>query len=219
MTIVIDLNEIIPNAILNNLRIDIEELEHFYLNSISRLDKDYEDIMRITQGIVIKNERALDATGSEDLERLIRLNDNFTIYKRSKNGRSHLLIIGSFMLIEKAIKELIGGIKGIKQEKVRQLHRFDALKEILNEKFNIGLEEVEDFDSYNELRILNNCIKHSSVVDAELAGINNDIWRENDEIENVYDQFKRLKEPALNFCRMLFEKITMELSSRDIKKS
>ncbi len=217
MTIIIDMTEIIPNAILNNLKVDVEELERFYTNSISRLDNDYEEVVKITQHIIVHSGGSLEPLSLEQVEKLQELNKNFGVYKRSKSNRSHLLIVGLYMMIEKSIKELIGGIKGITNNQLKNLHRLDGMKELLNEKFEISVEEIKNFKYFNELRVLNNCIKHSGIVDSELTEINPVSWNQDQEIGNVYDDFKRLSTQSIEFCQELFEKIKIKLKILDSK--
>ena len=64
----------------------------------------------------------------------------------------------------------------------------------------MNVEALASYSALNELRCLNNCIKHSGYADAELASLGTK-WAEGDELkyDGLKDAFDRLKQSAMNF--------------------
>jgi hypothetical protein len=79
---------------------------------------------------------------------------------------STLSIVALFGEVERRYKAMCGvAIPGVDAQ---QLFRWDDFKKVLR-KAGIRLSEVADYKTVNELRCLNNAIKHSGKVDKKLA--------------------------------------------------
>lgn len=68
------------------------------------------------------------------------------------------------------------------------------------------IKTVDGYSAFNELRLINNSIKHGGKVSSELAD-NFSCWKENDEISGLEDAFKRLLPKVKQYVRNLVEKI------------
>lgn len=211
----IDLLEIIPDAIIKNLLTDITELDQFYNSSVSRYDKDYEELTRITNDIILSNKSSLDTIRDGDLNNLIKLNENFRIYTRSKNTRSHLLIVGTYMVTEKSIKEFFSMPDRFTNPELRSLFEIRKVEILIKDKFGVNIRDLNNYNQMNELRCLNNCIKHTGYPDTELIAINPERWKAKEEIENVYQDFIRLRYKTVDFCLDLFRTVKEKIREKE----
>lgn len=101
-----------------------------------------------------------------------------------------LSIIALYKKIESKTSKIIK--KQIPSVYSKKLHRFPELRSVLSSSFNIKIENLKGFKSFNELRLLNNSIKHGGEVSKELAD-SYPIWGVVDsEIKSVSGAYERL---------------------------
>lgn len=128
-------------------------------------------------------------------ENLIDLNEEL---KEVEELSYELGIIALYKKIEITTKRAIKIVySDIDQKK---LFKFKELKKSLKDK-NIDLESIVNFHAMDELRCLNNSIKHSNMVNNELAKYEG--WEENKELSGLKSVFVRLNP----LCRQYLDDI------------
>jgi len=85
-----------------------------------------------------------------------------------------------------------------------------VMESLLNDIFNISYSNLNESKLVEELRCLNNDIKHNGKVREELAKVNNK-WQEGQLIGNVYEDFNRLKDAPENFLNDLITKLSPQI--------
>ena len=91
-------------------------------------------------------------------------------------------------------------------QEIRQLFLFSKLKENIQNKFSFNFESLKGYLEVEELRCLNNAIKHNGFVSSELNSANSK-WITNSKIENTYDDFLRLIDGPNELLNDLYLKI------------
>lgn len=85
---------------------------------------------------------------------------------------------------------------------IKKIFKFKELKKSLKDK-NIDLEAIVNFHAMNELRCLNNSIKHSNMVNNELAEYEG--WEENERLKNLTSAYIRLSPLCNKYLQTLIE--------------
>ncbi|WDZ51501.1 hypothetical protein LF296_01475 [Acinetobacter vivianii] len=84
----------------------------------------------------------------------------------------------------------------------KKLYKFKKLKKILKDK-EIDIESFSNYLAMDELRCLNNSIKHSGEVDSELAKYAG--WNENERVDNLQEAYKRLAPKCNDYIKELLD--------------
>lgn len=124
---------------------------------------------------------------------------------------SHSIIVAAFSFYEKALKNLLYLSDKLTEQELRNCYRYDTLKKVLIEKFSISYEALTDFPQIEELRCLNNAIKHNGSVGSELIASNSK-WILDKEIKNTFGEFIRLKESPTNLLIEIGSMIKSKIS-------
>lgn len=125
------------------------------------------------------------------LSHMDSLNDEIVQLKEVEDISKKLAAIGLYMVVENATKNIFEWLyhdldKRTKEKKIRILHRWDVLKKELNDLCALDLSEVSEYSVVDELRCLNNVIKHSGYIDKKLSSFSN--WQ--NELEKEVDTEK-----------------------------
>jgi len=176
---------------LNHDEIDefIEHLEVSTRRRLKRLDEEY---------------RNLTEDQFEDPHDLLSYRDHIgemsmsTEAARSLGGQ--LSIVALYKKVEAHTSRVIK--KKISRAATKNLSYFKQLCEVLP----FPIQSVNGFDSFNELRLLNNSIKHGGVVSQELASAFPE-WTHNTEIESIGDSYTRLLPGVKQYVSDLVTKV------------
>lgn len=105
---------------------------------------------------------------------------------------THLMIVGLYSNYEKTLKLMLRKSGLYTDGEINSIFRYQALIDLFS-RHHINYEDISDpdFIKVDEIRLLNNSIKHSGKVDQNLAN-RNSIWVVNDEIGDLAEHFIRL---------------------------
>lgn len=86
-----------------------------------------------------------------------------------------------------------------------QIKNFFKIDELIKEfkKINIEIKKIDKYSSFDELRVLNNCIKHSGLVSKKLKKINIIYGTEGEPIKIPSDKFEQLLNDNMEFLSSL----------------
>ena len=128
----------------------------------------------------------------------------------TKDILSNYMLVASFSFYEKAIKKLLSLTGKLTDTELSSCYKKKEAKQFLKSKFKIDYKLLTDFTKIEELRCLNNDIKHNGLAGIELITANPK-WTLNQPITNTYDDFKRLMDGPRNLLRDLANKIEPQL--------
>jgi hypothetical protein len=153
------------------------------------------------------NQRGVENIPEEELLELTRsISDYYGLSHETKEVLSHYMIVATFSFYEKGLKKLLSLTKQLTPQELRNCYRKDQLTQLLTNKFSITYSTLSDYAKIEELRCLNNDIKHNGVVGNELVSSNGK-WILDQDIENTHSDFERLKEGPRNLLADLAAKI------------
>jgi hypothetical protein len=153
-----------------------------------------------------EREKLKDSTYRDELYRFLAQYDVST--NHSRITLSHFLFVALYSYYEQTLKQILLKSHLCSEREYKNMFRYKALKDFFIKELNIVYEntEDEDFILLEELRCLNNCIKHSGFVNAELHKANNK-WVINQEINDLYDEFQRFIGVPGKYLKNIVEKI------------
>ncbi|MEO3988140.1 hypothetical protein [Plesiomonas shigelloides] len=170
------------------------------LNKISLEENLYERVNKITTDEALTNQ--------EKEELLTSISDENSIGSDTIELIEEMQIIALYKTIETVIKKMLLSSGLINKDEIKKLHRVKELKVKLKE-IGCDITTLSGFQQFDELRCLNNCIKHSGYVDKELA--KHSIWKKNEKITNCGKHYVRLKDGVAifidNFLKSIVAKI------------
>ena len=124
------------------------------------------------------------------------LEDDYYIAELTTELAGGMMIVALFKTVEISIKKMAKG-SGLFTQK--QISSFFRVKELMSEMKNkvCDITTLPNFAEYDELRCINNSIKHNGVVDKELAKYPN--WIVGQKLENLHQHYYRLRNDVDNF--------------------
>jgi hypothetical protein len=145
-----------------------------------------------------------DVTLSDDEKhhQLEFLGDDVNYAQEAQELAEELAIIGLYKTIEIRIAKAAKASKLFSNNKIKELYVTTKLIKYFQ---NIGIDvtTVSHFNEFEELKLLNNCLKHSGEVSQSLAEVNPATWTKEHKITNFATHFYRLLEPNIQFLNNL----------------
>ncbi|MEO7418465.1 MAG: hypothetical protein ABI163_15500 [Thermoanaerobaculia bacterium] len=164
-------------------------------------------VMRFREHLKVHHSREIKALYEQpeelDAEYADLLADDRYFLDEVLSLADQLAIIALYRIVEFNVKSLMGhvlpGVSSRKYSSIMGLH------EVLNNSFNIDLNQVPFYHSMNELRLINNAIKHEGVVDAELAAY--PAWTQGGDLVGLDTAFERLAPDVPKYIEALASKV------------
>lgn len=121
---------------------------------------------------------------------------------------SHFIIVALYSYYERSLKSMLLKNNLCSKKECKRMYRYDYLKIFFKEtlKFNYDVPGDEQFLLLEELRCLNNCIKHSGFVNDELHKANK-IWKIDQEIDDLYNEVPKFIEVPCKYLKIIVDKI------------
>jgi len=131
--------------------------------------------------------KAMEATDEVNAQGYAsHLEDRWMLLGEVSNLAGQLLVVALFRQTELHIKRVVA--RAISGADPSKLFQFKALKTVLP----FGIESVQNFASFNELRLLNNAVKHQGKVSDELSK-NFPSWLVGEDLTQLQVAYERLK--------------------------
>lgn len=164
---------------------DLDEFRDLFADSL-RQKESY-----LTQAS--KEAAAMAAADDEHAEGYAsHLEDRWMLLREVSDLSGQLLIVALFRQTELHIKRVVA--RTIKPANPSALFQFKTLKAALP----FAIESVANFTAFNELRMLNNAVKHEGVVSQELSD-NFPDWKVGEALTDLDAAYARLKPPIASF--------------------
>ncbi|MFH0270901.1 hypothetical protein [Vibrio jasicida] len=151
-----------------------------------------------------------DLTEDEKNLQLEFLADGMNYAKEAQDLAEELAIIGLFKTLEIRIAKATKASKLLSNSKVKELYITDKFIEHFD-SIGIDLNSVAYFSEYKELKLLNNCLKHSGEVNQSLENANPTTWTKGTKITDFATHFRRLLQPNIMFLNNLGADIRSKL--------
>lgn len=176
------------------LTLDLEKIDDVY-HSCQRIEN-------ITKKSLTEQRKQIEANTSMDRcqknELIDLLSDDAYCVEETTELAGELVIIALYKTFEIAINNALKVSNLFKNDELKDIHKFDLLNKILINKKKIAIKKFNNFAAYDELRLINNSIKHSGRASRQLAKYKN--FKFDEQLKNLYSHYKRLKNPANQFA-------------------
>ena len=182
--------KILSLIITDQTNIKINSLDVLYQNNNSFIEN-YLKLETEKQVEKINKLDILNIPEAELSELLQSVGDYYGHSHETKDILSNYILVASFSFYEKAFKKILGLTGRLTNAELSSCYKKKEAKSLLKSKFNIDYELLIDYSKIEELRCLNNDIKHNGIVCHELVAANSK-WTLDQSISNTYDDFRRL---------------------------
>jgi hypothetical protein len=136
--------------------------------------------------------------------------DELFLCEETEELSREMTIIAFYKTIEIAIKKMLEFSQLFTLEQIKTFYLFDRLKKQVNEQQICDIETLCGYAAYNELRLINNCIKHSGTIDEKLS-IPYPIWNNGEKLQNLDKAYFRLKDDVNKFLKTLRDEILAKM--------
>ena len=137
------------------------------------------------------------------------LGDDIYIAELTTSLAGEMMVIALFKTTEIAIKGMAASSDLFTKTELASFYKVDQLKKAMKATV-CDLTKLLGFKAYDELRCINNAIKHSGVASKELARYAN--WREGQKLDGLNDHYARLKNDVIVFVEELQKKILAKIT-------
>lgn len=182
------------------IRMEIEKIEHFReqvgkhnLADSKYYEQEYENISRSNFLSDFDYHSYLDT-----------FDDRFYDLSEINKLAEQLVIVALYRLVELKTKSILHVF--IKDtNKVYKSYRWDKLEKTIKNDFGFDLSNVSFFENIDELRLLNNSIKHKGTVIKDLEKYNG--WTEGDEIKDLHHKINKFGKVIPKYFSDLIDKL------------
>lgn len=167
-------------------------------------------VAKQSQEIAEKIQQDMTLDGDEKSLQLEFLSDDIYSAKEAMDLVEELAIIGLYKTIELRINKAARASGLMSNKKIKELSAKGSL--ITNFKeIGVDLEAMDSFNDFCELKLINNALKHTGVVNDELANLNPTVWKKNQPITDFAVHFRRLLMPNIAFISNLGSELHSKL--------
>jgi hypothetical protein len=199
------------NNSINKLRVTF--LAHYYdeiidmlyssaveakLNLKAKLEKDLTDIV---------SDNVLSEEEKHELESYI--SDELFLSEKTTELAGEMMIVALYKTIEIAIKDMLRVSRLFTDIEMKKFSQADKLKKQIKNKI-CDTETLKGYHAYNELRLINNCIKHSGLVNDKLSATYPS-WKKNEKLQNLDKSYFRLKNDVNVFIKLLRDNVLAKM--------
>lgn len=182
------------------LTIDLEKIDDVY-HSCRSIENTRKESLK-NQIIKIESDKSLNLDQKQEL--IEQLSDDAYCLEETTELAGELVVIALYKTFEIAIKNALSASKLFEEKYISQSYKFNDLEKLLN-TFNINIRTFLNFKEYDELRLINNSIKHAGIADEYLSNYKNFI--KDEKLKNLHSHYDRLKIPANEFIVELRESL------------
>lgn len=147
-------------------------------------------------------QRAADVEADETLEPdkkehvLSSFGDELFIADLTTELAGEMMVVALFKTSEISIKNMATFSGLFTEKQVASFYRFSELGNNLKKKV-CDIKSLKNYKSFNELRCINNSVKHSDKVSKDLASFPG--WVEGQKLTDLHAHYRRLKDDVIEF--------------------
>lgn len=120
-----------------------------------------------------------------------------------------LSIVALYRVVEISSAQILTYDLGLTGKAKKKASRIDGVKDLLLKNKGLRLETVPHYRAINELRLLNNAIKHSGVVTEDLSKAS-PRWKQDNQLRGLDKTYKRLRPSVPNYILRLAERMKVK---------
>ncbi|MEZ8798373.1 hypothetical protein OA7_0017870 [Vibrio cyclitrophicus 1F53] len=134
--------------------------------------------------------------------------DDHYLSRQTVELAEEMQIVALYKSVEISIKDMLKYSGLFTNKQLDSFYRIGALKKEVSKKV-CALDGLKNYKSYDELRCINNCIKHSGRVNKELSKFSG--WNVGDKIVKTNDHYTRLKDDVRGFVFNLRDELLSKI--------
>lgn len=137
--------------------------------------------------------------------------DDGWLLDEAQSQTEQLSIVGLYRIVEFRTKKIISWPYYRREKRIKECHKWCRLKKNLKDDFEFDLSNVVSYNAVDELRLLNNAIKHNDgAVTRRLAEFSG--WKEGEKITNLRPHFDRFAVHIPKYLADFAEKLNDQLA-------
>lgn len=140
------------------------------------------------------------------------LSDELFLSEKTEELAHEMTIIAFYKTIEITIKDMLKFSQLFTDKEINKFWKVKELKEQVAQKVH-DMETLNGYAAYDELRLINNCIKHSGKVDKELSIFYSN-WKNGDKLHDLDKAYFRLKDDVNKFVVALKNEILAKMKDQ-----
>jgi len=200
---------ILSSTVANQANSQIVSLDVLYNNNNSFIENYLKG--ETDKQVAEINKLDISKIPEDELSELLQsVNNYYGLSHETEEVLSNYMLVATFSFYEKAFKKLLGLTARLTDAELSSCYKKKEAKKLLKSKFNIDYELLTDYIKIEELRCLNNDVKHNGLAGSELVAANSK-WTLDQTIENTYIDFQRLMYGPKNLLRDLATRIEPQL--------
>ena len=178
------------------------------------------DEFDLFKDIVLKNAAEADAKLKEKMEIVFKfeeageemddfyseIEDEGLKCKTYEKEMPKLLVILFYSTVEIKLKKILSELTNLNKKDVFDFD-FPKIQENFRSSLKIDFKRLSSFEVFNELRWINNCLKHNEVVNDKLQDINKSRWKKDNALELTKEDLDRLLPKSKQFFTNLLENL------------
>lgn len=190
------------NTIFKNFYVEIIKSSEMDIDVFIKLFEDgFDENLKNIEGKVKKLKQVYENDPEIDVYDMVSSD-----YEKIMITPKYFLNICCVILYSDLEKKLKGILENIFEFDAKRCYVFDEMKKAFNNN-DIDLTNLNGYDHINELKELNNCIKHKGYVSKELEKINNQKYKAGEEIKISKETIVNYSNTIHNFLNNLYKKI------------
>jgi len=193
------------------IREHFSSLDTSYINKLRALVTEYTDKeLEVISDRLAQQENITYTNKEDELMMYSFIEDEGVFISQVQKLADELFVVALYRLIEMKHEKLLETVKK------KPSSNYSYWKKVTKEH-----EEIENLDHYpivNELRLLNNSIKHGGVVSKWLAEITDVYGKENEELQDIGENYERLLEGAKEYVKELYGYVSAQDEFREAYK-
>lgn len=181
-----------------------EVIDGIYQSSVATRNQLEDDLKR--RATDIEADKTLEPDEKEHV--LSFLGDELFIADLTTALAGEMMVVALFKTSEISIKNMATFSGLFTDKQVASFFRFSELRGHLKKKV-CDLKALKNYDAFNELRCINNAVKHSDRVSKELAAFPG--WVEGEKLTDLHTHYGRLKDDVIHFVDEIQDAIIKKL--------
>jgi hypothetical protein len=173
------------------------------VDHLKRLQERISEILNIERHEIDKRLESGEVTEDEHLE---SLHDDLIMLDEMGDTAFQLSFVGLYSLVELRLKALMRH-HATSNADLERLYRIDVLRTECLARFQINLEQdVRNFSAIDEIRLINNSVKHEGLVSAQLSN-KFPAWTQGQQLTELGRAFDRLAPQVPSFFEDLARRL------------
>ena len=197
---------------MNFKKLKVKIATHYHLEAIDGIYDASLQVKAKLAGDISKEAQAIEADSTlESDERqymLSSLGDDFFIAEITTELAGEMMVVALYKTVEISIKQMAKASELFTVDQLRSFYKISDLKKQFKKKI-CDIKTLKNYKAYDELRCINNAIKHSGVVDKDLAAYPG--FKKGEKLADLHKHYNRLRDNVDGFVIALQDEILKKI--------